>query len=92
MEVRGLTADLRWSYLVAATIGPWTLRESVLTGTVHTSDRYRLSQTPLTAVLRIGQQDLTFPVIAVTITGDLLTCQVGPRVRMYEQTQAAIYQ
>ena len=90
MHLRGLTADLRWSYLVAATIGPWELDGTSLSGTIQLSDAYRLSQCPLTAWLRMGRQELTYPVLSATISGDQIICEVGPRVRMYE-TQGSVY-
>lgn len=90
MHLRGVTADLRWSYLVAATIGPWELEGTTLSGTIQSSDVYRIGQRPLTAWLRMGRQELTYPVLSATISGDHIICEVGPRVRMYE-AQSTVY-
>jgi hypothetical protein len=84
MTYRGATGEIRWAYLAAAVFGPWRLdfdgEQGELAGTLVSVDGYRVSQAPLNAILTIGRQRLTYPIINLQVNGSALTAQVGPRL------------
>lgn len=83
MTLRGATGEIRWGgYLPAVIFGPWRLEtdgEAMLTGTVVSVDEYRVTQVPLSAVVQIGRQRLTYPVVDLQISGGIVTAMLGPR-------------
>lgn len=83
MTINGLTGEIRWSYLTAATFGPWRLitnedRTARLQGRVVSVDHFRASQATLTAVLQIGRLQQRRAVSHLQIIGDQLTADLGP--------------
>jgi hypothetical protein len=84
MTYRGATGEIRWAYLAAAVFGPWRLEfeneHGELTGTIVSVDGYRVTQAPLHAVLTVGRQRLTYPIISLQVNGSTLSAQVGPRL------------
>lgn len=83
MTLSGLTGDLRWGYLVAAVFGPWRFEGGggggTLTGTLVSSDAFRLTQVPLTAVLQVGRSSTRWRVEGVEISGSEVVVTLGPR-------------
>lgn len=84
MTLRGATGEIRWAYMTAAAFGPWRLEEddsgvSVLTGTLVSMDEYRAAQAPLKAVVMVGRQRLTWPIVDLQFTGQTVTARLGQR-------------
>lgn len=83
MILRGATGEVRWVYMTAATFGPWEIEQrgvtSALTGKLVSVDDYRATQAPLSVVVTVGRQRLTFPVVDLQITGSVVTATLGPR-------------
>ena len=79
----GATGEIRWSYLTAATFGPWQAEFNRLGGTVTATigriDAYRVSQAPLSLVLPFGRKHGRWPIHSLQIAGESLTAVVGPR-------------
>jgi len=76
MELRGATGELKWSYMTAATFGPWRLEQgadgSTLTGKLVSVDAYKAAQAPLKAVLQVGRQRVTCPILTLQIDGGVV--------------------
>lgn len=89
MRIAGHTGDVRWSYLTAATFGPWTLIDRELTARVVSRDEYRLGQTPLVVVLRVGRHELTYPILRLQHSDERLTVTLGERQREHEEQQSS---
>lgn len=85
MLIKGVTGEVRWSYLPAVVFGPWTIETTSTGGTLDAEivscDAYRAAQTPLNIAVRVGRQTLTFPVEQLDTTGPRLTAVLGPRLR-----------
>jgi len=83
MTLRGATGELRWVYMTAAVFGPWVVEtsggSSTLTGRVVSVDEYRMAQPGLTAVVIIGRQRVTWPVVNVELTDQTVTAHLGQR-------------
>jgi hypothetical protein len=79
MRLSGFTGEVRWSYMVAATFGPWTLIDHELSGEVVSVDDYRTSQDPLVVVLRMGRHELSYPVVNLQFTGERISVTLGER-------------
>lgn len=82
MTLRGATGEIRWAYLPAVIFGPWRLEsgeETTLTGTLVSVDEYRMTQAPLLAVVTVGRQRLTWPVLDLQIHGSTVSARLGPR-------------
>ena len=82
MTLRGATGEVRWVYLPAVVFGPWRIEtgeESTLTGSLVSVDDYRVTQSPLVAVVNVGRQRLTWPIKDVQISGETVTAVLGPR-------------
>jgi len=85
MILKGVTGEIRWSYLPAAVFGPWRVETqedtalSTLTGTLVSVDGYRVTQSPLVAVVSVGRRRLTWPITDMQISGDTITAVLGLR-------------
>lgn len=88
MRLSGFTGEVRWSYLVAATFGPWTLTNHELSGQIVSCDEYRITQKPLIVVVRIGRQELSYPVVQVQQqTDEQLVITLGERMSEHGQAK-----
>jgi hypothetical protein len=74
ITIRGATAEIRWGYHVAATLGSWTLTDHVVEASIVTLDTFRVSQSPLTWV--VGS--IRRPLEGLQIAGGTLTARLGP--------------
>lgn len=85
MQFKGVTGEIRWSYLPALIFGPWRLTTTPTGGSLEAEivscDQYRVTQSPLIAAVRMGRQQLTFPVESLQHTGPRVYVTVGPRIR-----------
>lgn len=83
MTSTGATGEIRWSYMTAATFGPWRAEfdrtGGTLTARVVRVDAFRAAQQPLTLLLPFGRQVGRWPVVSLQIEGESLTVTVGPR-------------
>ncbi len=81
----GTAAELRWSYHVAAALGPWEMTSGAdghtVTATVRSSDTFKVSQQPLTFVVtRPGGLTWCWPVTKVLqVTDRTLEAVLGPQ-------------
>jgi len=74
---RGPEAEIRWGYLPAAVLGPWTLAGETLTATVVSHDTFRTQQPSLT--FRVNRQNSppwTWTVTTLHIANGTLTASV----------------
>lgn len=76
MRASGLTAEIRWVYQTAATVGPWQLERGLFTGQIVSGDRFRLTQKPLTLLIPKRGRPWEWPITSITVTGDTLTATV----------------
>lgn len=81
----GLTANghegtIKWSYLPAVTFGPWRYEShgasGTLTAEIVSCDEYRVTQTPLVAVVPMGRAEWRWSVRDLQIHGSSLTASV----------------
>lgn len=85
MQLRGVTGEVKWSYMTAAIFGPWRI-ETTPTGadleaTLISFDKYRISRENLTVAVMVGRTKLVYPILGVTIHGDgTLSAQLGHRL------------
>lgn len=76
---RGPSAELRWSYYVAATLGPWSIDGTTLTATVTELDALRASQQPLTFVVpRTSGESWRWSIQSLQLAGMSLTATISP--------------
>lgn len=76
---RGPAAELRWSYYVAATLGPWSIDGTTLTATVVELDTLRASQQPLTFVVpRTQGESWRWSIETLQLAGTSLTATITP--------------
>ena len=83
MRLSGFTGEVRWSYMVAATFGPWTLIDRELSGDIVSTDDYRMTQAPLVVVLRIGRQELAYPIVHLQQTDGRISMTLGERIQQH---------
>jgi hypothetical protein len=81
--LRGLAAQVKWGYRVAASLGPWELamesHGGTLTAAVVSSDACAVSQRPLIfEVSRPKGQRWVWPIESLQIKDGRLTASVGP--------------
>ena len=79
MRLRGATGEVRWSYMTACVFGPWLLEGSTLTGSTVSVDLFRITQTPLHAVLMLGKQQLTYEIESIEVNASTITAYLGAR-------------
>lgn len=82
MVIKGVTGELRWSYLTAASFGPYRLDTHAdgtarLTARVVSVDAFRATQAPLSAVLWVGKVTQKRVVTDLQIVGESLTAALG---------------
>ena len=70
----GVAAEIKWGYQPAATLKTWTLSGGTLTATIDQVDTFRVSQSPLTLVIRQS----TYPLEGLQIQGGTLTARLSP--------------
>jgi hypothetical protein len=78
---------LKWGYLSAATLGPWTLTAETagdtvrhsLSATVRSQDAYAVSQQPLAFVVPRPSGVWRWPVESLQIVDGALTAALGPQ-------------
>ena len=81
--VTGTTGELRWGYLPAARVASWTATmESPeawrLRASLETVDAFRVTQRPLTFVVRRPSGEWRWPMPELQIDGLTLTAVVSP--------------
>lgn len=73
----GLDGEIRWGYLPAAVLGPWTLTADALTAKVVSFDAFRASQQPVTfRVNRQNAEPWIWPVTSLRIADGTLTASL----------------
>ena len=81
VTAKGHHGELRWVYHRAATFGPWSYvghgRTGTLTAQIVSVDEYRMSQSPLIAVVPAGHAEWRWNVTDLQINGDTLTASVA---------------
>lgn len=73
VTITGQSAEVRWGYYTAATLGPWSVVNGTLTATVVNADAYRVSQHPLVFVVIRTKGVWTWPMTSVQIAGQTLS-------------------
>lgn len=80
-SLRGPSALIKWGYLDAALLGPWSLEfdstGGTLKATAQSTDTFRVSQLPLTFVVP-REIPWVWPVESLQIDGFSVTARVGP--------------
>ena len=83
IAVHGPSAELRWSYSLAATLGPWTLQsvdgKLTVTATVVTHDPFAVSQRPLAFVVPRPTGAWRWSVESLQIAGGSLSATLEPQ-------------
>lgn len=84
LVIRGAEASIRWGYHAAATLSPWTItREDGgpyrLSGTLTTTNPYRLSQRPLVVVVPHQAGAWRWPITELQMTGASIAATLGPK-------------
>lgn len=85
MQIRGVTGEVKWSYMTAAIFGPWRIETlpdgATLDGKIVSFDKYRMTRDGLTVSVMVGRSRLVYPVVKVDIHGDgTLSAHLGPRL------------
>lgn len=85
MQIRGVTGEVKWSYMTAAIFGPWRIETTpdgaVLDGNIVSFDKYRISKEGLTVSVTVGRSRLVYPVVRIHVHNDgTLTAHLGPRL------------
>lgn len=69
--MKGAAADIRWGYHRAAELGAWTVDGDVLSARLLSHDRFKLSQQPLTFVVkRANGKPWVYAVDGLTVMDD----------------------
>ena len=83
IAVHGPTGELRWSYHLAASLGPWTMHSEnaqlTLTASVVSQDVYAVSQRPLTFVVPRPSGDWRWKVLTLQIVDGSLSATLDPQ-------------
>jgi hypothetical protein len=83
LTVKGVTGELRWGYLSAATLDAWTVTKCPgpwsLTARIVTSDALRIAQRPLVFVAPHQGGAWRWPILDLQVTDGALTASLGPR-------------
>lgn len=76
--LRGTSAEVRWAYHQAAVLGPWTLEAGALSAEIVSADSTRLSQQPLTFLVRRSNGAIwKWPIVTLTVEGAMLLATLG---------------
>lgn len=86
VTLNGKDAVIRWGYYPAVTVTNWQATlvgedRWQVTGTVASSDVSRVSQRPLTFVVRHAKGFWRWPVDALQVVDGTLTASLGPQER-----------
>ena len=81
LTITGEQGDVRWGYLVAATVRPWAVTQTesgewTLAGSLANADTFRVTQHPLVFVTPNGWR---WPVLELQMLGASLTARLGPK-------------
>jgi hypothetical protein len=80
LTASGHEGRIKWSYLPAITFGPWRYEgegsSGTLTAEIVSCDEYRVTQTPLVAVVPMGRAEWRWSVRDLQIHGSSLTASV----------------
>jgi hypothetical protein len=80
-EMRGAAGAVMWSYHVAASLADWTYTAEpdggTVTAKVVTHDAFKVSQQPVTFVVRRPTGQWTWPIQSLQIANGTLTARVG---------------
>ena len=83
LTIRGVTASLVWGYHPAAVLGVWTVRKDEdgwgLEAHVQSTDKFRVTQQPLTFVATHATGAWRWPVITLAMTAGAVTARLGPK-------------
>jgi hypothetical protein len=83
ITLSGPAAELRWGYHQAASLGPWTVKQTggtiELKAQVVRADAFRASQHPLTFIVPRSPQPWTWPVRSLSIADGRLTATLDPQ-------------
>jgi hypothetical protein len=83
MTITGVEGELRQGYFVAATLGAWsfvgTKEGGTVTGSVLTSNAFRLEQPGISVVVPVGKGNIRWPIQAMQIANGTLSATVGER-------------
>jgi hypothetical protein len=84
LEIRGVVAQITWSYHVAATVQGYTIRLNKKTGggtlraTIASADAFKLAQQPLTFVALFGKGVKRWALTLQTFTHGTVTATLAP--------------
>lgn len=83
VRINGPSAEVRWHYQRAASLGPWTLTGDAtgcrVTAKVLDANTFRVQQHPLTFVVPRQHGLWTWPVISLQIADGSLTAVLNPQ-------------
>jgi hypothetical protein len=84
IELRGQSGDIRWGYLSAATVGPWTVSQdgdgaARLTAQLLQQDAFRIAQTALTFRVDRPSGPWIWKIASISIADQTLTASLGPQ-------------
>ena len=89
LALRGESAEVRWSYHVAALLGAWTLTVDRANGTtprrrefrarVQTVQPWAIRQRPLTLVVVRPGQVWAWPILRCTLEDDTFVAELGAK-------------
>jgi len=84
--IRGVAAQIRWAYYVAAGVEGFTLLAPApdrpkwtLAARIVGSDKFKMAQRPLLFVTTVRDKRWLFQIEAFQIVGDQLSATLGPR-------------
>jgi hypothetical protein len=82
VTVNGQVGELRWSYQLAGTLHGWTVTQEgsawALTGSIGSTNTFRLSQQPLVFVVPRATGAWRWPIQTLQIADGTLTACLGP--------------
>jgi hypothetical protein len=81
----GAAGQIHWAYAVAAECEKFEVRQKgkalSLVARLASSDVFKLRQSPLAFVVKVGGGRWTWPITSLTISDGLLTAQLQPQVK-----------
>jgi hypothetical protein len=80
LSVSGHEGTIRWGYLPAVVFSGWRLKGDTnggtLTAQIVSCDEFRVTQTPLVAIVSVGRADWRWSVTDLQVNGTALTASV----------------
>jgi hypothetical protein len=73
MRLRGPSGNIKWAWHRAASLGPWTIENDLLTASVSDQDELGLSQQPLVFEHTLGGQPMRWPIQSLQVSSGTLT-------------------